>query len=141
MRAGKLLTGVLAIGALAGAYGIATVGASVVMLGATTPAEAKGHSGGGHGGHGGGHAGHGGHGAHGGTHVNVHVGGRGGVHVGVRGRGVRVGVGVGGRRFGGRYYGGTWYGTGRRWYGGRWWAYGVGRCWKWSPIGYVWVCG
>jgi hypothetical protein len=140
MRANRLLTSVLAVGALAGAYGIATVGASVVMLGATTPAEAKGHSGGhsgGHGGHGGGHVGHGG---HGGTHVHVgvHVGVHGGAHVGVRGRGVRVGVG--GRRVGGRYYGGVWYGTGRRWYGGRWWAYGVGSCWRMSPIGYVWVC-
>jgi len=47
----------------------------------------------------------------------------------------------GGYRYGGRYYGGVWYGQGRRWYGGRWWAYGVGRCWAPSPIGYVWVCG
>ncbi len=44
-------------------------------------------------------------------------------------------------RVGGRYYGGVWYGTGRRWYGGRWWPYGVGACWRISPIGYVWVCG
>lgn len=49
----------------------------------------------------------------------------------------------GGRwRVGGRYYGGVWYGAGvRRWYGGRWWPYGVGSCWRTSPIGYVWVCG
>ncbi len=48
----------------------------------------------------------------------------------------------GGRwRVGGRYYGGVWYGTGRRWYGGRWYAYGVGSCWRPSPIGYVWICG
>jgi hypothetical protein len=47
----------------------------------------------------------------------------------------------GGWRVGGRYYGGVWYGTGRRWYGGRWWAYGVGTCWRPSPMGYVWVCG
>jgi hypothetical protein len=47
----------------------------------------------------------------------------------------------GGWRVGGRYYGGVWYGTGRRWYGGRWWAYGVGSCWRPSPMGYVWVCG
>ena len=53
---------------------------------------------------------------------------------------LRVGV-RGGARVGGRYYGGVWYGTGRRWYGGRWWAYGVGSCWRASPIGYVWVCG
>jgi hypothetical protein len=44
-------------------------------------------------------------------------------------------------RYGGRYYGGYWYGAGRRWYGGRWWPYGVGSCWRASPIGYVWVCG
>ena len=39
-----------------------------------------------------------------------------------------------------RYHGGVWYGTGRRFYGGRWWSYGVGTCWRPSPIGYVWVC-
>ena len=39
------------------------------------------------------------------------------------------------------YYGGVWYGTGRRYWGGRWWPYGVGSCWRTSPIGYVWVCG
>ena len=44
-------------------------------------------------------------------------------------------------RVGGRYHGGTWYGTGRHWWNGRWYNYGVGRCWLWSPIGYVWVCG
>jgi len=54
---------------------------------------------------------------------------------------VRGRVGVGGRwRVGGRYYGGVWYGTGRRWWGGRWWAYGVGDCWRPSPIGFVWIC-
>jgi hypothetical protein len=73
---------------------------------------------------------------------------RGGVYRGPRG-GVVVHGGAyrgavvrgGGYRVGGRYYGGTWYGTGRRFYGGRWWAYGVGRCWAPSPIGFVWVCG
>lgn len=43
-------------------------------------------------------------------------------------------------RVGRRYYGGIWYGTGRRYWGGRWWPYGVGSCWRLSPIGYVWVC-
>jgi hypothetical protein len=43
-------------------------------------------------------------------------------------------------RVGGRYYGGVWYGTGRRFWNGRWYAYGVGSCWRMSPIGYVWVC-
>lgn len=50
-------------------------------------------------------------------------------------------AGRGGYRVGGSYYGGTWYGTGRRFWGGRWWPYGVGSCWRSSPIGYVWVCG
>lgn len=74
-------------------------------------------------------------GRHGGAAVR---GPRGGAAV----RGPRGNVAVrGSYRVGGRYYGGVWYGHGRRWYGGRWWAYGVGRCWTWSPIGYVWVCG
>jgi hypothetical protein len=48
----------------------------------------------------------------------------------------------GGRAVVGRtYYGGVWYGTGRRYWNGRWWPYGVGTCWRASPIGYVWVCG
>lgn len=60
--------------------------------------------------------------------------------VGRRGAVVR---GPGGRRgvVGRRYYGGVWYGTGRRFWGGRWWPYGVGRCWRSTPIGFVWVCG
>jgi len=64
-------------------------------------------------------------------------------NVAVRGgRGVyRGGVYRGRYRVGGRYYGGVWYGTGRRWWGGRWWPYGVGRCWRSTPIGFVWVCG
>jgi hypothetical protein len=47
----------------------------------------------------------------------------------------------GGYRVGQRYYGGVWYGTGRRYWNGRWWPYGVGTCWRSSPIGFVWVCG
>jgi len=48
----------------------------------------------------------------------------------------------GGRAVVGRpYYGGVWYGTGRRYWNGRWWPYGVGSCWRASPIGFVWVCG
>lgn len=60
--------------------------------------------------------------------------------VGPRGAAVRGpygGRGVVGRR----YYGGVWYGTGRRFWGGRWWPYGVGRCWRSTPIGFVWICG
>jgi hypothetical protein len=44
-------------------------------------------------------------------------------------------------RWGGRYYGGTWYGAGRHWWNGRWYPYGVGECWRPSPIGFVWTCG
>ena len=91
-------------------------------------------------------------GARGGAAVR---GPRGGVAVrGPRGaaavRGPRGGVAVrggyrggyrGAYRVGGRYYGGRWYGTGRRYWRGRWWPYGVGTCWRASPIGYVWVCG
>jgi hypothetical protein len=47
----------------------------------------------------------------------------------------------GGPVVGRRYHGGIWYGTGPRFWRGQWFAYGVGPCWAWSPIGYVWVCG
>jgi hypothetical protein len=69
---------------------------------------------------------------------------RGGVYRGgvYRGGVYRGGVYRGGAyRVGGRYYGGVWYGTGRRYWRGRWWPYGVGSCWRPSPIGYVWICG
>lgn len=73
-----------------------------------------------------------------GPHGGVAVRGPRGVAV----RGPHGGVAVrGAHRIGGRYYGGVWYGHGRRFYGGRWWPYGVGSCWRSSPIGYVWVCG
>lgn len=64
----------------------------------------------------------------------------GGAVVGPRGaavRGPRGGAAIVGRP----YYGGVWYGTGRRYWNGRWWPYGVGTCWRRSPIGFVWVCG
>lgn len=75
--------------------------------------------GGGHGGHGGGHGGHGG-GWHGG--------------------------GGGGWKGGGGWHGGGWRGGGwrhghGRYWRGRWWGYGVGSCWRWTPAGWVWVCG
>jgi hypothetical protein len=59
----KFLSGLLAIGTLFGAYCLATVGVSTLMMTVTdTSAQAKGHGGhGGHGGHWGGHVGHGGH--------------------------------------------------------------------------------
>jgi hypothetical protein len=47
----------------------------------------------------------------------------------------------GGPMVGRRYHGGVWYGTGRRFWRGRWYAYGVGPCWRSSPIGFVWICG
>ena len=95
-------------------------------------------------------------GGYGGRGVAVRGGyGRGAVAARGRygGRAVAVGGRYGGRAVAGRryyggravvgrrYYGGVWYGAGRRYWGGRWWAYGVGSCWRRSPIGYVWVCG
>jgi hypothetical protein len=101
--------------------------------------------GGGRGGHGG-HAGfhHGGPGFHGGA-AHRGVGAYGGSHRGYYGHGAGIDRGVvrggGPYRVGGRYHGGVWYGTGRHWWKGRWYNYGVGPCWLWSPIGYVWICG
>jgi len=54
---------------------------------------------------------------------------------------VRGARGVAAVRVGARYHGGIWYGTARRYWRGRWWAYGVGSCWRWTDIGYVWICG
>ncbi len=93
---------------------------------------------GGRGGRGGGHRGFAGH--HG---IGVSRGGYGyhrGMGAAHRGYGGR-GAAVSRHRVGGRYYGGVWYGTGRRFWRGRWWPYGVGSCWRASPIGYVWICG
>lgn len=59
--------------------------------------------------------------------------------VGPRGAVVR-GPGGGAAVVGRSYYGGVWYGSGRRYWHGRWWPYGVGSCWRNSPIGFVWVC-
>ena len=85
--------------------------------------------------------------------------GGGGRHYGVGGRhygggAVRRNYGYrgGGRNYGHRNYGHRNYGYGHRnygyrgyrggrWYGGRWWGYGVGTCWRWTPAGYVWICG
>jgi hypothetical protein len=44
------------------------------------------------------------------------------------------------RNYGHRNYGYRGY-RGGRWYAGRWWGYGVGTCWRWTPAGYVWICG
>lgn len=61
--------------------------------------------------------------------------------VGPRGSAAVVGPRGGAAIVGRPYYGGVWYGTGRRYWNGRWWPYGVGTCWRRSPIGFVWVCG
>jgi len=62
----------------------------------------------------------------------------------VRGGGGRVvvrgGVRGGAYRVGGRYYGGVWYGARRHYWGGRWYPYGVGSCWRPTPVGFVWIC-
>jgi len=55
--------------------------------------------------------------------------------------GVAVGGPRGGYRVGQHYHGGVWHGTGRHYWRGRWWPYGVGDCWRPSPIGFVWICG
>ena len=28
-----------------------------------------------------------------------------------------------------------------RWWRGRYYGYGVGSCWRWTPAGYIWICG
>jgi len=90
-RARKFSTGLLASGALFGAYCVATVGESALLMTVTDiSAQARGN-------------GHGGHGHWGGGH----------------------------------WRGGGW-GRGRYWHG-HWW--GTGPCWRWTPIGWVWICG
>lgn len=42
---------------------------------------------------------------------------------------------------GGGWHGGGWRGGHGRFWHGRWWGYGVGYCWRWTPVGYVWICG
>jgi hypothetical protein len=29
----------------------------------------------------------------------------------------------------------------RHWYHGRYWDYGVGPCWRRTPVGWIWICG
>jgi hypothetical protein len=111
----KTLGKLFALGALAGVYCFATVGAAGLMMAASdmsAQARGGGHGGGGHGGGGHGGGGHGG-GGHGGGHFS---GGHGGGH-------------FAGRGHGGHFWHGRWYG------------YGVGSCWRWTPDGYIWICG
>src|SRR5882672_9691482 len=44
-----------------------------------------------------------------------------------------------GRRFEGRRFEGGEHG--RRFWHGRWYNPGIGPCWSWTPVGYVWICG
>jgi hypothetical protein len=49
------------------------------------------------------------------------------------------GHGHGGGWHGG--HGGGWHGGGRgRFWHGRWWGPGAGPCWRWTPVGYIWIC-
>jgi hypothetical protein len=98
-RASKLLTALMAGGALVGAYCVATAGISTLLMAATDgSAQAAPH-------------GHGG---------NWH----------------------GGNWHGGGWHGGGWHGGwhGGRYWHGRWWGPGVGPCWRWTPVGWIWVC-
>lgn len=79
-------------------------------------------------------------------------GGGGGRGISRGGGGRSISRGGGGRHYAHRNYGHRNYGNrnyahrnygyrGGRWYRGRWWGYGVGSCWRWTPAGYVWICG
>jgi hypothetical protein len=71
-------------------------------------------------------AAHGGHGGGSGGHVSMGHGPGGHAGFARGGRGGRVIVrGGGGRRF--------WH--------GRWWGPGIGPCWQWTPLGWIWICG
>ena len=47
------------------------------------------------------------------------------------------GGGHGGGGHGGGHGGG---GHGGHFWHGHWWGYGSGPCWRWTPVGYVWIC-
>ena len=113
----KFLTRGIAIAAIA-----AVAGFGAMTLGDTSAlaAHGGGHGGGGGGGHGGGHGGMG--------------GGHGGGHAGFVGHG-----GGGGHHGGGRVI--VRGGGGRHFWHGRWWGPGIGPCWRWTPLGWVWICG
>ena len=89
--------------------------------------------------------GRGGGGRGGGGREVAGVTGGGGRHYGGGGGRRNYGYRGGGRNYGHRNYGHRNYGhrgyRGGRWYGGRWWGYGVGSCWRWTPAGYIWICG
>jgi hypothetical protein len=111
---GKTLTRGLAVVAIAVVAGFATL----TLNDSSALARGGGHGGGGHGG--------GGHGMGGGR---AFVGGHGFV-------GGHAFVGHGGGFRGGRFVRG-----GRYFWHGRWWWPGIGPCWRWTPWGWVWICG
>ena len=41
---------------------------------------------------------------------------------------------------GGHWHGGGWHGGRGRFWHGRWWGPGVGPCWRWTPVGWIWIC-
>ena len=51
--------------------------------------------------------------------------------------------GHGGAFKGASFHGGGWKGRhhGGHFWRGRWWGYGFGSCWRWTPAGYIWICG
>src|SRR5262245_45564113 len=84
-------------------------------------------------GHGHGHGGHG-HGGHG--HSHGHGGHGGQAHKGGHG-----GHGHKGHNHAHVHHDHHNHHGHGHWWHGRWWGYGVGSCWRWTPYGYVWVCG
>jgi hypothetical protein len=116
LSVGKILTRGLAVIAIAAVAGFGTLTLS------DTSALARGGS---HGGPSGG----GGHGMGAGHSMAV-----GHSSFGVRGGAVRGGVIRGGPR--GRFGRG-----GRHFWHGHWWWPGVGPCWRWTPWGWIWICG
>jgi hypothetical protein len=48
----------------------------------------------------------------------------------------------GGHGHGGHGHGGGWHGGhgGGHFWHGRWWGPGSGPCWRWTPVGYIWIC-
>jgi hypothetical protein len=41
---------------------------------------------------------------------------------------------------GGHGGGGHGGGHGGHFWHGHWWGYGSGPCWRWTPVGYIWIC-
>src|SRR5262245_12309480 len=107
---------------------VCALGAALLFPLPVLAGHGHGHGGHGHGGHGHSH-GHGGHKHSGHSHGgHAHKGGHGGHgHKGHSHAHVH-------------HDDHNHHGHGHWWHG-RWWGYGVGSCWRWTPYGYVWVCG